>query len=150
MEALFTSLNALELVKEGYEDLEDATKEQLEELKNKTTDAGVLGMIQRGVLNVIFSRITRAKKSEEAWDILQQEFEGDMNHESINEYHSRLSELVNQIKAHGDMIDDRRVIDKILISLREKFDLMVVVIEKTKDLSIMTIRALMGSLRSYE
>ncbi|KAK5835018.1 hypothetical protein PVK06_010700 [Gossypium arboreum] len=79
METLFTSLNALELVKEGYEDLEDAIKEQPEELKNKITDAGVLGMIQRGVSNVIFSRIIRAKKSKEVWDILQQEFEGDMN-----------------------------------------------------------------------
>ncbi|XP_050889637.1 uncharacterized protein LOC127094920 [Lathyrus oleraceus] len=55
--------------------------------------------------------------------------------ESLNEYFNRLSELVNQMKSHGDTIDDRRIVDKILISLTEKFDPIVVVIEETKDLS---------------
>jgi transposase InsO family protein len=54
------------------------------------------------------------------------------------------------MKSHGDTIEDRRIVDKILISLTEKFDPMVAVIEETKDLSTMTIQGLMGSLRSYE
>ncbi|KAI5417614.1 hypothetical protein KIW84_042290 [Lathyrus oleraceus] len=54
------------------------------------------------------------------------------------------------MKSHGDTIDDRRIIDKILISLIEKFDPMVAVIEETKDLSTMYVQGLMGSLRSYE
>ncbi|CAJ2638092.1 unnamed protein product [Trifolium pratense] len=70
--------------------------------------------------------------------------------ESLNEYFNRLSELVNQMKSHGDTIDDRRIVDKILISLTEKFDPMVAVIEETKDLSTMSVQGLMGSLRSYE
>ena len=57
---------------------------------------------------------------------------------------------MNQMKSHGDTIDDRRVVDKTLISLTEKFDPMVVVIEETKDLSTMMVQGLMGSLRSYE
>lgn len=70
--------------------------------------------------------------------------------ESLNEYFNRLSELVNQMKSHGDTIDDHRIVDKILISLTEKFDPMVAVIEETKDLSTMSVQGLMGSLRSYE
>lgn len=70
--------------------------------------------------------------------------------ESLNEYFNRLSELVNQMKSHGDTIDDRKIVDKILISLTEKFDPMVTVIEETKDLSTMFVQGLMGSLRSYE
>jgi transposase InsO family protein len=112
----------------------------------------------------------RAKTSKEAWSILQQEFEGDSKvrtvklqslkrdyenermkeNESLNEYFNRLSELVNQMKSHGDTIEDRRIVDKILISLTARFDPMVAVIEETKDLSTMTVQGLMGSLRSYE
>ena len=127
-------------------------------------------MIQRGVSNTIFPRIMRAKTAKEAWEILQQEFEGDSKvrtvklqslkrdfenekmkeNESLNEYFNRLSELVNQMKSRGDIMDDHRIVDKILISLTEKFDPMVAVIEETKDLSNMTVQGLMGSLRSYE
>jgi len=70
--------------------------------------------------------------------------------QSLNDYFNRLSELVNQMKSHGDTIDDRIIVDKILISLTEKFDPMVVVIKEIKDLSTMSIQGLMGSLRSYE
>jgi len=68
----------------------------------------------------------------------------------LNEYFNRLTDLVNQMKSHGDTIEDRRIVDKILISLIEKFDPMVAVIEETKDLSTMTVQGVMGSLRSYE
>jgi transposase InsO family protein len=182
METLFTSLDVLEFVQNGYEEpasteAEKSTEkaeessQRLEELKKKKiTDAGVLGMIQRGVSLSIFPRIMRAKTSKEAWSILQQEFEGDSKvrtvklqslkrdyenermkeNESLNEYFNRLSELVNQMKSHGDTIEDRRIVDKILISLTARFDPMVAVIEETKDLSTMTVQGLMGSLRSYE
>lgn len=73
METLFTSLDVLEFVKNGYEEPAPKTNEkaeessqQLEELKKKITDAGVLGMIQRGVSLSIFPRIMRAKTSKEA------------------------------------------------------------------------------------
>lgn len=173
METLFTSLDVLEFVQNGYEEPAPTEAEQssqrLEELKKKKkiTDVGVLGMIQRAVSISIFPRIMRAKTSKEAWNILQQEFEGDSKvrtvklkrdyenermkeNESLNEYFNRLSELVNQMKSYGDTIDDRIIVDKILISLTEKFDPMVAVIEEIKDLSTMYVQGLMGSLRSSE
>ncbi|KAI4313310.1 hypothetical protein L6164_026301 [Bauhinia variegata] len=70
--------------------------------------------------------------------------------ESLNEFLNRLSELVNQMKSHGDTIDDCRIVDKTLISLIENFDPMVAIIEETKDLSTMTVQGLIGSLRSFE
>ncbi|KAH1056910.1 hypothetical protein J1N35_034975 [Gossypium stocksii] len=71
-------------------------------------------------------------------------------HESINGYHNRLSMLVKQMKSYGDMFDDLKVVDKILIRFAEKFDPIMVVTEETKDLSTMIIQRLMGSLRSYK
>lgn len=70
--------------------------------------------------------------------------------ESLNEYFNRLSELVNQMKSHGDTIDDHIIVNKNLISLTEKFDPMAAIIEETKDLSTMFVQGLMRSLRSYE
>ncbi|XP_058784090.1 uncharacterized protein LOC131658857 [Vicia villosa] len=88
METLITSLDVLEYIKNGYEELTPTEAEKLkekagessqrlEELKQKITNAGVLGMIQIGVSLSIFPRIMRAKTSKESWSILQQEFEGD-------------------------------------------------------------------------
>lgn len=149
METLFTSLDVLEYVKNGYEEPApteaEISKEKAEESSKQPeelTDVGVLGMIQRGVSLSIFPRIMRAKTSKEAWSILQQEFEGDSKvrtvklqslkrdyenermkeNENLNEYVNRLSELVNQMKSHGDTIEDRRIVDKILISLTARFD----------------------------
>lgn len=110
METLFTSLDVLDLIKtENAQPKIEPTAAESEELKKKRiVDAGVLGMIQRGVSFAIFPRIMRAKTAKEAWDILQQEFEGDSKvrtvklqslkrdfenermkeNESLNEYHN--------------------------------------------------------------
>jgi len=45
-----------------------------------------------------------------------------------------------------DIIDNRRIVDKILISLTEQFDPMVLVIEEIDDLLIMIVQGLMGHL----
>ena len=39
------------------------------------------------------------------------------------------------MKSHGEEISDRRIIEKILISLPNKYDPIVAMVEKTKDLS---------------
>ncbi|XP_050909304.1 uncharacterized protein LOC127123091 [Lathyrus oleraceus] len=176
MVTLFTYLDVLEFVQNRYEEpapIEaEESSQRLEELKKKKkiTNVGVLGMIQRAVSISIFPRIMRAKTSKEAWNILQQEFEGDSKvrtvklqslkrdyenermkeNESLNEYFNRLSKLVNQMKPHGDTIDDLIIVDKNLISLTEKFDPMVNVIEETNDLLTMYVQGLTESLRSYE
>ncbi|KAI5419169.1 hypothetical protein KIW84_043375 [Lathyrus oleraceus] len=83
METLFTYLDVLEFIQNGYEEPAptetEESSQRLEELKKKKkiTDTGVLMMIQRAVSISIFPRIMRAKISKEAWNILQQEFEGD-------------------------------------------------------------------------
>ncbi|XP_073112132.1 uncharacterized protein [Elaeis guineensis] len=158
METLFLSLDVWEFIQTGYEELDsldELTPTQREELKRKKIiDAGALGMLQRGVSPSIFPRIMRAKKAKEAWEILQQEFQGDKKvravklqsmkrnfenlkmkkNETLNEYFTKFMELVNQMKSYGDSIDDRRIIEKILITLPEKFDPVVAVIEEAKDL----------------
>ena len=45
---------------------------------------------------------------------------------------------------------DRKIIEKIMISLLEKFDVIVTVVEETKDLSKLIIQNLIGTLKSFE
>lgn len=70
--------------------------------------------------------------------------------ESLNDFSTRFSKLINQMKTYGEEISDGRIVEKILISLSEKFDSIIVVIEETKDISKMSVQELMGSLKSYE
>ena len=48
-------------------------------------------------------------------------------------------ELVNQMKSYGEEISDKRIVEKLLISLPSKFDPIVAVIEETKDLSLLSV-----------
>jgi hypothetical protein len=59
---------------------------------------------------------------------------------------TRFLELVNQMKAYGKDMIDHRIFDIFLISLLEKFDPMVAIIEETKDLSSIGVQELLGSL----
>ncbi|KAA8515304.1 hypothetical protein F0562_018466 [Nyssa sinensis] len=135
--------------------------------ENIQRDAKALNHIQVGVCNSIFSRIMRATRSKQAWEILQQEYQGDLKartinlrrdfetmkmkeNETLNDFSTRFSELVNQVKTYGEDISNARIVKKILISLPEKFDAIVAVIEETKDISKLSIQEFMGSLKSYE
>ena len=70
--------------------------------------------------------------------------------ETLNEFSSRFMELVNQMKSYGEEISDKRIVKKLLISLPDKFDQIVAVIEETKDFSLLSVQELFGSLKTYE
>ena len=66
--------------------------------------------------------------------------------ETISNYFSQLLVIVNHLKSNGKNIEDVRVVDKILRSLANKFKHVVVAIKESKDLEILSIEELMGSL----
>uniref|UniRef100_A0A2N9EI16 Integrase catalytic domain-containing protein n=1 Tax=Fagus sylvatica TaxID=28930 RepID=A0A2N9EI16_FAGSY len=70
--------------------------------------------------------------------------------ESVKDFHSRVAEIVNQIKSYGDTIQEKKLVEKILRSLPKKFDHVVAAIEESKDLSILSLYELMGSLEAHE
>ncbi|XP_028089236.1 uncharacterized protein LOC114289666 [Camellia sinensis] len=174
MKTLFQSQGLWNLIQNGYDEpdstttLTSAQEQQLEETRKK--EAKALFFIQQALSDELFPRIIEAKKSNEAWDILQQEFQGDKKvriiklptlrrelkylkmkeSETLTDYFSKLMEIVNQMKSYGERVEQKRIVEKILVSLPEKYNTMVGIIEETKDISEMSVQELMGSLKAHE
>ncbi|KAK4399641.1 Retrovirus-related Pol polyprotein from transposon TNT 1-94 [Sesamum angolense] len=70
--------------------------------------------------------------------------------ETIDEYYTKVRELVNQLKAYGEDIPEKRIVEKLLISVTDKYDPIVTTIEETKDITTLTVTELVGSLEAYE
>jgi len=70
--------------------------------------------------------------------------------EVVDEFSNRIVKVLNKMKSYGKKISDRRVVVKVFINLLKKFDPIMVVIEKTKELTSLSVHELMDSLKSYE
>ncbi|XP_074265931.1 uncharacterized protein LOC141588385 [Silene latifolia] len=172
---LFLRANALwEIVESGIQQQKQDvvyTEAQLKKInENELKDAKALSYILNAVTEVIFPRIMRATTAKEAWDSLQQEFQGDIkirtirlntlrkdfenmkmkDDEDIKDYTSRLMEVVNQMKMYGEDITDIRIVQKILGTLTKRFDTIITVIEESKDISKLSVSELTGSLLAYD
>ncbi|XP_050908772.1 uncharacterized protein LOC127122490 [Lathyrus oleraceus] len=65
--------------------------------------------------------------------------------ETINDYITRITQLVNQIKSCGETILEQNVVSKVLRSLTSRFDNIVVAIEESKDLTTLSKDELQSS-----
>jgi hypothetical protein len=118
----------------------------------------------------IFSKITGAGTSKQAWDILKSSYQGNdrvkkvkmqtlwtqfetirmTESETMDQFMTRAMGIVNQIRLIGETITDQRIVEKILRSLPKKFEMVVTAILESKDLSRFSIDELIGSLVTHE
>eukprot|EP00253_Pinus_taeda_P018805 PITA_18805 len=140
MKALFASQGIWELVETGYVEPADATslaalivaeRDQLKSDRKK--DAKALFFLFQSVYESVFPQIAAATKSKEAWEILKTAYQA-----------------MEKIRSHGDILEERRIVEKILRCLPSWFEAVVVAIEETKDLSQFTVDELSVSLMSHE
>lgn len=164
MKSLFGAQEVSEIVQNGYEYLvvnpTEAQKNAYKEAKKK--DCKSLFYIQQNVDNQHFEKISKAKKSKEAWDILENYHTGGdkvkqvklqsyrrkyemmqmEEDQKVSEYFSKLTTIVNQMKTYGEKITNQMVAEKVLRSLSTKFDFIVVAIQEAKDVRTMKIEEL--------
>jgi hypothetical protein len=70
--------------------------------------------------------------------------------ETVGKYFLRVEEMVNAMKALGETIDEPSLVQKILRSLPDRFNLKVSAIEELNDLKTLGFDQLLGTLTAYE
>ena len=68
----------------------------------------------------------------------------------IDSFFTFLVGLITQMRSHGETIEERRIVEKVLRSLPSRFDVIVTTIEDTKDLSKFNFDELHASLMTHE
>ena len=129
-----------------------------------------LTCIQSAVTDVIFTRIMTCESAKEAWDKLKEEFYGSdktrqmqvinlrrefevlkmEEDETIRQYSDRLMKVVNQIRLLGEELTDSRIVEKVLVSVPERFEAKISSLEDSKDFSSMSLTELVNSLQASE
>ncbi|KAI4353983.1 hypothetical protein L6164_002897 [Bauhinia variegata] len=72
------------------------------------------------------------------------------NSESIQDYLSRASSVVNNMKSYGEKITDETIVAKILRTLTPRFNFVVAAIEEAHHMSKYSFDELMNSLQAHE
>ena len=118
----------------------------------------------------IFTRIMTLKTTNEIWNFLKREYEGNelvkgmqvlnlirefemqrMNEsETIKVYSDKLLEIVNKVRLLGTEFTDSRIVQKILVTVPEKFEATISSIENSKDVSSITLAELLNALQAQE
>ncbi|WJZ82104.1 hypothetical protein VitviT2T_001894 [Vitis vinifera] len=106
----------------------------------------------------------------QVWDKLQGEFEGSdkvktvrlltlkrefelmkmKDNESVKDYSSKLMDVVNQMRFLGEAFTDQKVVEKIMVSVPQKFEAKISAIEESCDLQSLTIAELTNKLHAQE
>ncbi|XP_004515992.1 uncharacterized protein [Cicer arietinum] len=149
MRSLLGSQEVFEIVQDGYEQLAaNPTERQQTTFKDcKKRDCKALFYIQQSVDSNNFDRISKAATSKEAWEILVKYYTGREKAKKM-----KLQMLRRQYKLL-QMEEDEVVADyfnRILRTLTQRYDHIVVAIEESKDLDKMKVEDLQGSLEAHK
>ncbi|KAL3754481.1 hypothetical protein ACJRO7_001680 [Eucalyptus globulus] len=118
----------------------------------------------------IFTRIMRCDSAKAIWDFLKDEYEGDekirgmkvlnllreferqqmKDSKSVKEYSDRLVAIAKKIRVLGTDLKDERLVQKILVSLPEKFEATITSLENTIDLADIKLAELLNALQAQE
>nr|XP_009765548.1 PREDICTED: uncharacterized protein LOC104217090 [Nicotiana sylvestris] len=70
--------------------------------------------------------------------------------EGIKDYVDRLTAIANKIRLFGEKFSDSRIVEKVLVSLPEKFESKISSLENSKDLSKISVNDLVNALQAVE
>ncbi|CAL1391441.1 unnamed protein product [Linum trigynum] len=174
MRNLLRSKDYWKVVSEGFKEPEEGerlTEEQtkaLEDLRMK--DLKALNYLFSSIDKTILKTISKKETSKELWDSMAVKYQGSARvqqaqlqglkrsyellemkeGERISDYFGRVMAVVNSMRNCGDNIPDGEVVGKILRTLTDTYNYVVVSIEESKDIATLTIDALQSSLIVHE
>ncbi|KAH9704543.1 hypothetical protein KPL70_011512 [Citrus sinensis] len=108
--------------------------------------------------------------AKQAWDLLKQEYQGNVKTkqmqvlnlrrefemqkmketETVNDYKDKLMMIANKIRMLGEEFSDRRIVEKILVTLPERFESKISSLEESRDMSTITLAELVNALQAQE
>ncbi|XP_019425145.1 PREDICTED: uncharacterized protein LOC109334028 [Lupinus angustifolius] len=172
MKAIFGFQECLDVVQVGVHELgENPTEAQrLEHKKAMKRDCKTIFLIHQCVDRANFEKISAASSAKEAWETLDKCYSRGLKvkkvrlqmmrrqyellqmeeQESISEYFTRIRALTDLMRSCGEQLIEQGIVEKILRTLAAKFDHVVVAIEESKDMELLTIDELQGSLEAHE
>ena len=138
--------------------------------RNRKKDSKSLLYLYQAVHESVFPRIAATKRSKDAWETLKVAYQGMekvktaklqllrrdfetlcmKESDNIDSFFTHVIGMVTQIRSHGETLEEKMIVEKILRSLPSRFDVIVTTIEETKDLSKVTIDELHASLMTHE
>ena len=118
------------------------------------------------VSQTIFTRIMSLKIAKTIWDYFKEEYARDKmikgmqvlnlirefelqkikEFETIKDYSDRLLSIANKVRLLGSKLNDSRIVEKILVTVPERYEAIVTILENTKDLSKISLTELLNSL----
>jgi hypothetical protein len=64
--------------------------------------------------------------------------------DSVDQFMTQVMNIVNQLRMNGEELLDQKVVEKVLRTFPKKFDVVVVAIEESKDLTQLSVDELLG------
>jgi hypothetical protein len=138
--------------------------------KRKTRKSKAKACLFAVVFTTIFTRIMSLKSTKDVWDYLKKEYTGDdricgmqslnlirefepqrmKDSETIKEYSDKLLGIINKVRLLGINFSDCRIVEKILVTVPERYEASITTFENTKDLSKITLAELINALQAQE
>ena len=129
-----------------------------------------LSHIHSAFTDLVFTRIMACETTKKSWDKLREEFMGSdttrnmqvlnlrrefetlrmQEAEKVKEYVDRLMNIVNKIRLLGVEMSDNRIVEKVIVSLPERFEAKISSLEDSKDLTQITLIELVHTLQAQE
>jgi hypothetical protein len=138
--------------------------------EKKTRKSKAKACLYAAVSNTIFTRIMNLESAKGIWDYLKKEYQGNertknmqvlniirefemqkmKETENIKDYADKLLSIINKVRLLGKEFSDDRIVQKILVTMPEKYESKISSLEESKDLTNISLRELVNALEAQE
>ncbi|XP_047154777.1 uncharacterized protein LOC124826061 [Vigna umbellata] len=168
------ALDLWEALEEDYDIALLSDNPSIAQIKNykekETWKAKAKTSLFSGVSKLIFTRIMSHSTAKAIWDYLKEEYVGDerirsmqvlnlmrefelqrmKESDTIKEYSNMLLGIANKVRLLDTAFSDSRIVEKILVSVPERYEASIATLENTKDLSKITLAEVLRALQAQE
>ncbi|XP_073221586.1 uncharacterized protein [Cicer arietinum] len=145
MRSLMGAQEVFEIVQDGYEQLAANPTERQQTTFKDSTSKEAWEILVKYYTGGEKAKKVKLQMLRRQYELLQMEED-----EAVADYFNRVQVVVNQMRTNGESLTKVVIIEKILRTLTQSYDHIVVPIEESKDLDKMKVEDFQGSLEAHE